>query len=65
MRKPTDIEHIDTSTAKVECPQGHRYTIADSAVERHAGHDAYECPKCEHMVDAMNAMRRYGFGEQA
>lgn len=43
----------------VECPQGHRYQISEEAIEVEAGREAYECPECEHMVDANNAGSRF------
>lgn len=55
----TDLQHIDVSTMKVECPQGHRYTIKSDIIEQHAGRDAYECPECEMMTDACKARQRY------
>ena len=54
----------ESNMAKVECPQGHRYSIDTDIIEPHGDRDGYKCPDCKHVVDAMNAMRRYGWAEQ-
>jgi len=59
MKQNTDAD--DVNMMKVECAQGHSYHINTDVIEPHAGRDAYECPDCEHMVDAMKASRRAGW----